>query len=455
MNVILGAGLAGLSASYHLGHDNCTILERTGRPFGHISSTCRDGFTWDQGPHVSFTKQQYVRELFEASTKGRVEEFEAVVGNYYKGAWIDHPAQTSLYQVPEPERSACLEAFLSTRGKRPDKDAANYGEWLTGAFGPTFAQVFAGTYTQKYWTCPPDRLSTEWIGSRIHYPNVDDVITGASGPLKKPFHYITNVRYPTKGGYQAFADSLKEGSHIIYGAEVISVDLDNKKVLCANGTIFPYTKLINTLPLPVFIRLCTSAPSNVLEAAMNLACSQLLLVNTAVPHPALRPEHWIYVYDSDKLATRINHTEKLSQNNAPDGWCGIQTEVYFSRFKPLSEAPDLIEKRIKDELIEMGLVDPLKFRNGHSLHQHVKMIPWANVIFTLETASMLDVIWSWLEEHGLARSSNDTHPLTDWTRDEPADSRCTVFMAGRFGQWKYFWSDDCVMRGRQIAALLN
>jgi hypothetical protein len=24
-------------------------------------------------------------------------------------------------------------------------------------------------------------------------------------------------------------------------------------------------------------------------------------------------------------------------------------------------------------------------------------------------------------------------------------------LAGRFAQWKYFWTDDCVLRGRQLA----
>jgi len=29
-------------------------------------------------------------------------------------SWIDHPAQTCLYQVPEPLRTQCLESFLET-----------------------------------------------------------------------------------------------------------------------------------------------------------------------------------------------------------------------------------------------------------------------------------------------------------------------------------------------------
>ena len=112
--LILGAGLAGLS-SYHIGHGRCILLESKSHAFGHISSYEREGFTWDEGPHVSFTKHAYVRELFEDSLVGKFEEYEVTTGNYFKDRWIDHPAQSNLYQVPEPLRSQCLDSFLSSR----------------------------------------------------------------------------------------------------------------------------------------------------------------------------------------------------------------------------------------------------------------------------------------------------------------------------------------------------
>src|SRR5260221_7454277 len=143
MNLILGAGLAGLSASWHLGHENCVILEQRPHAFGHIHSRFVDGFTWDEGPHVSFTKHEYVRDLFARSVDGAFEEFDVRVGNYFHGHWIDHPAQTSLHQIPEPLRSECLESFLDSRANSgAEAPPANYEEWLRLAFGPRFAATF-------------------------------------------------------------------------------------------------------------------------------------------------------------------------------------------------------------------------------------------------------------------------------------------------------------------------
>jgi len=175
MILILGAGLAGLSASYHLGHDKCVLLEQHVHPFGHIASEQREGFTWDIGPHVSFTKHEYVRRLFEQGVGGEFGEIEVQVGNHYRGHWITHPAQTALHQVPEPERSLCLASFLHTRDQADNAaPAANYQEWLERAFGPVFANTFPSVYTRKYWTRAAADLATDWIGNRILYPDVDE-----------------------------------------------------------------------------------------------------------------------------------------------------------------------------------------------------------------------------------------------------------------------------------------
>lgn len=451
MIVILGAGLAGISTSYHIGHEKCLLLEQKGKPFGHVKSEQRDGFTWDQGPHVSFTKHEYVKSLFHKSVEGEFQEIQAKVGNYYQGSWIAHPAQTSLHQVPEPLRGACLESFLATRTNDTDNPVSNYQQWLDAAFGPVFAKNFPVIYTKKYWTISAENLTTEWIAGRVLRPNVEDVKNGAIAALPRSLHYITAVRYPTSGGYQSFAQMLGDGANIRFGAEVTSIDLASKKVWLANGECVEYETLVNTLPLPVFISACAQVPAPVLAAARQLTCTQLLLVNVAAPHATQRPEHWIYVYDENKLTSRINFTELLSPRNAPEGWTGVQAEVYFSRHLPLPATPDEIGEIVQRELIEMGLIKPSLYPAGASSHAHVKYVPWANVVFHHDTVPALNVIWQWMESFGLKRDAADTSPLTDWSAVPDLVGKSEVYMAGRFAQWKYYWSDDCVLRGKQIA----
>lgn len=451
MNIILGAGLAGLSASYHLGHEKCLLLEKNLHLFGHLHAEFRDGFTWDIGPHVSFTKHDYVRQLFAEGVDGEYDEYEVKTANYHRGSWIDHPAQSSLYQIPEPLRSRCLESFLSSRQEvSAAVTPVNYQEWLEQAFGSVFTENFPAAYTRKYWTREPRDLSTEWVGGRVFYPKVEDVTAGSKGPLNRQTHYISKIRYPRRGGYQSFAKKIARGANVRMGAEVCRIDLESKRVWTADGTCFPYARLINTLPLPVFVQLCAQSTEAVRTAAQQLSCSQLLVVNLTAPHATRRSENWMYVYDEDKFSTRINCTEKLTPGNAPTGHTGVQVEVYFSRHRPLSATPAEIVAKVRMELVEMGLIDAACVAAG-KVGASTTYAPWANVIFDHGTRPALEIIWSHLEQFGLQRESDDLAPLTNWSDNGPKSPVGSLAMAGRFGQWKYFWTDDCVLRGKALA----
>jgi UDP-galactopyranose mutase len=50
------------------------------------------------------------------------------------------------------------------------------------------------------------------------------------------------------------------------------------------------------------------------------------------------------------------------------------------------------------------------------------------------------------------REEQDLEPMTDWNKKlENQEKLGDLIMAGRFGEWKYYWTDDCVMRGLHIS----
>jgi len=65
-----------------------------------------------------------------------------------------------------------------------------------------------------------------------------------------------------------------------------------------------------------------------------------------------------------------------------------------------------------------------------------------------------DEVFAWLEGMGMAREENDLEPMTDWEKKQPTILG-DIILAGRFAQWKYFWTDDCVMRAKFISENLN
>jgi len=446
--LILGAGFSGLSVSYHIGHEKCVILEKNNHPFGHCSSHHVDGIMWDEGPHVSFTKSEYVKELFAQSVHGEFVEYDAKVGNYYHGSWIDHPAQVNLYQVPEPIKSKCLDSFITSCQDDFCKPS-NYADWLAASFGKVFAQTFPAAYTRKYWTCDPKELETSWVGERVYQPNREDVLQGSKSTLADNKHYIENIRYPKEGGYASFGKVMEEGANIRYEHGVQSIDLEKKNVVCANGAVFSYKRLISTMPLPLFVKMCKQATASVKTLADQLSCTSGYLINVVVPHPATRPEHWIYVYDESKLSTRITFSEKLDGNENLKDFCAIQVEVYHSKYRNLGLSTDEIRVQVIDELYEMGLIDSSKVENSDALKSHIVEFKWGNVIFDHKRKQALNGILEWLTAYGLVRENDDLEHDSNW-EDDSLRNIGDLVLAGRFGQWKYYWSDDCVLRGKKI-----
>lgn len=418
--VVLGAGLAGLSASFHLGH-RAVIFEAGHHYGGHAHSVRREGFTWDEGPHISFTTDDYVQELFLESTGGRIERFPVQATNWFRGSWVDHPAQTSLHQVPEPLRSRCVEDMVAAlsvpEGPKPD----DYGTWLRQTYGATFAATFPAAYTRKYWTTDPENLDTDWIGPRMYRPTVEEVVAGAAASLGRSTYYIQAARYPSHGGFVSFTDGFARGARIAYGKRLVHADLGRRRLGFADGSAAEYDTLISTIPVTTLVGCAEDVPDPVREAAALLRCSELLLVEVCADHPATREERWIYVYDEDKLSTRINFTEGLSPHNAPAGTCGIQVEVYGSAYRALPDPGDT-KRRVLGELLEMGLLESPR----SVTRADVRHIRAGNVIFDRNRARALAEVERFLDDVGVLR-------------------------AGRYAEWKYLWTDGCVLSGRRVA----
>jgi protoporphyrinogen oxidase len=448
MYTILGAGLSGISVADHFSKKGLPfeIYEGKSHGGGHIHSNVVDGFVWDEGPHVSFTSHEYVKNYFAHNCGQQFLEYPTKPTNYHKGNWIMHPAQSHMYAIPEPVRTECVNDVVAVRQDMPEGfQAANYQEWIDYAFGKTFARVFPKVYTEKYWTTSPENLTTDWIGKRIYFPEITDMVDSAAGPIEKQTHYISKVRYPKNGGYYSYIKSVEESLPIQYNKKLRHISFEEKMLTFEDGETLTYDKLVSTLPLPTLI-LNSDAPEEIKQNALTLKCSQVLIVNVVVNHPPAVDNHWIYVYDDDFYSTRINFTDLLAPNNGVEGKSGIQVEVYFSDYHPLNETPENIANKVLKELVEMKLINTEEDIQSH----HTKWIDWANVIFDVQRRSAQDAVLNWLQTKGLVREADDLEPMTEWNNIENVRLG-DIVLAGRFAQWKYFWTDDCVMRGLYIA----
>ena len=422
---VLGTGMAGYGAAHRLQQSGVrgVLFDKKPHFGGHTASFGFEGkYTFDEGPHVSFTKHERLQQLFAQSIDNDYETLHTKVNNYWKGHWVKHPAQVNLHGLPTDLVIDVIKDFVAAKQK-DHGDIVNYEQWLRASFGDTFAENFPMQYTRKYHTTDAKNKSLDWIGPRLYQASIDEVLRGALQPAGPDVHYISNFRYPSHGGFVSYLKRFMQGSELHLNHALAGIDPKAKEIIFANGNKVAYRGVVSSVPLPELVPLIKGAPQDVLDAAAKLACTEVVIVNLVIDRADLLDAHWTYIYDEDVFFTRLSTPHLQSPHNVPPGCGSIQAECYYSRkYRPLDRSPhDCIEPTIRD-LKRIGVLredDKILFRD--TMH-----IDHANVIFDLERAGALAVVHGYLDDVGIA-------------------------YCGRYGDWAYIWTDESFISGENAA----
>jgi protoporphyrinogen oxidase len=422
---VLGTGMAGFGAAYGLraaGREGI-LFDKKSHYGGHTASFVYQGkYTFDEGPHVSFTKDDRVREILADAIDQKYEVLNTKVNNHWKGYWIKHPAQVNLYGLPSELVIKIIADYVQAK-QHPPREICNYEDWLRASFGNTFAETFPMEYTIKYHTTAAANLSTDWIGPRLYQASLEEILRGALVPATPDVHYIEGFRYPSRGGFVSYLRRFMDQANIRLNHEVASIDPRRREIRFANGSVADYSGLISSVPLPELVPAIAGTPPDVLDAAGRLACSELVIVNLVVDRADLIDAHWTYFYDQDIFFARISTPHKQSPHNVPPGCGSIQAECYYSKkYHPLDRPPEQCIEPVIRDLRRVGVLresDRILFRNTMHLR-------YANVIFDLERADALKTVHGYLDDLGIA-------------------------YCGRYGDWRYIWTDEAFLSGERAA----
>jgi protoporphyrinogen oxidase len=422
MIAILGGGISGISAGYHLGLRGIDhiIFEKKERWGGLCDNfTIGNGFRFDYFIHLSFTNLDYVKELFSQSSEYIVHH--PVSSNYYKDNWLKHPAQNNLAPLSVEEKTKIiLDFIMKPNTTKPN----NYKEWLVAQFGEYFTNHFPGPYTKKYWTLSPEEMTVDWLGNRFSLPPLEKLLKGAFIEQEENFYYAKEMRYPIKEGYKSFLKGMVSGTNIQINKNVVLIDLKKKRIDFEDNSFVHYNKLITSLPLPELITLIKEVPKNILEASEKLLCTSGQLVSLGFNRPDIPKNLWFYVYDEDILPARAYSPSIKSSDNVPNNKSSLQFETFYSRVSPKKlSGGSLIE-----HVVEKGEKMKLWTANDVQISDY-REVKYANVVFDFERKKNVTIIHEYLKKE------------------------CVSFI-GRFGEWDYFWSDQSLLSGKNAIDLL-
>lgn len=417
---VLGAGIAGLSAAYHLGQrgHEATVAEKNASWGGLCDNFAVDGFRFDHAVHLSFTEDEYVKRLFADSADFYTYQPEPF--SYYTGRWLKHPAQNNLFPLDVSEKVKIIKSLVE-RSKGPAHAAMDYEQWLRIQYGDAFTEQFPLPYTRKYWTTEANMLTTDWLGDKMYRPSLEEVLHGAMTDDTPHTYYAHQMRYPKLGGFKAFLSKMAADCDIRLNKRAALIDTGKKCVEYEDGSEERYERLISTIPLPELVRIIKDAPRNLIEAAARLHHSSVTLVSLGFDSVEVAKHLWFYIYDEDILPARAYSPNLKSADNVPAGCSSLQFEIYSSAIRPLPFDRTSAAEQVMPSLLRLGLFKEADLKVADS-----RTVEYANVIFDNDRQYSLRCIRSFLHDKG-------------------------VVSAGRFGEWDYFWSDQSLLSGKRAA----
>jgi protoporphyrinogen oxidase len=422
---VLGSGMAGWGAAYQLQTEGvrATMYDQNSYYGGHTASFRHDGgFIFDIGPHISFTKDERIQQLFAESVGGQFETVQINLNNYWQGYWPTHPVQLHLHGLPTDLVVKVIEDFVGVQNA-PETPIRTYADWLYASFGKTFSETFPMQYARKYHLTTADNMSTDWLGPRIYKPNLTQVLQGALSPAAPNVHYITHFRYPKQGGFVSYLKKFLPAGDLKLNHKLVALNARTKEMTFANGDVDKYDEVVSSIPLDKIVPMIAGTPKDVLEAAAKLACSTCVLVNVGVDREDLSDAHMSYFYDDDICFTRLSFPHMLSRSTVPPGKGSIQAEVYFSnKYRPLTQSPESLIEPVIADLKKCGLLR----EDEKILHKNAFLVPYANIIFDLDRAESLKTVHAYLKDVG-------------------------VHYCGRYGDWGYMWTDESFISGEGAA----
>jgi protoporphyrinogen oxidase len=453
MVLILGAGLAGLSAAWHLRGRDALVFESQAEVGGLCRTFREQGFTFDLTGHLLHLRDPSIRSWVERLLPDGWLSLMRSAWISSHGVLTPYPFQVNTAALPLAVRLECLLGFIETlrhaerRGSPVPPavplaeglpflavappaapDEPSFLDWVLGNFGAGFAKHFFVPYNTKLWRRELSEITGDWVSWSIPRPELSDVLRGALAGSDKRFGYNPEFLYPRGGGIDALPRALAGGlapGVVRTGCAVAALDAGRRTVRLANGESHDGEAVLTSLPLPALARLTSDLPAALRESAARLRHVAVRVVNLGVRGtPAFPGAQWIYFPDPAVPFHRIGLPAALTPDMAPPGHHSLVAEISYRPDQPPG-VDDSVEQTI-GALIACGL---LRSRADVVLTR-VLDIPEAYVSFDRERRQVLPALLRWYVER-------------------------RVVPMGRYGTWDYLAMEDSLLHGRAAAAWLG
>jgi len=421
--LIVGAGLAGLSAAHHLGGRPYVLIEAEDRIGGLCRSVRAGGFTFDFTGHLLHVKRPEVRDLIQ-----RLVGDEALLridrrsGVYSHDRFTDYPFQVNTHGLPKAVVRECLMGFAETlQAKEALGESPSFQRWALATFGEGICRHFMVPYNRKLFCTDLESMTADWVSWSIPKPTWADVVRGAQGTTVKTFGYNPSFLYPAAGGIdhlpRAFAPHVKG---LRLRTRVVHLRPQAREAQLSSGDVIRYSSVISTMPLPDLLAQIEDLPRDLVEGGRRLRHVSVLNLNLGFDRPSPSPYHWVYFPGPEFPFYRVGIYSNLCAASVPPGHSAFYVEISH-RPEQTIELEGLVD-RVVESLRDVGLVS----RTAGLRETAAFNIPCAYVVHDRNRSALLPRALEYLD-------------------------RCRIFSVGRYGAWEYSAMEDALWQGWKAA----
>ena len=414
-NLIVGAGLSGMSCAYYLG-DDYLILEKEDTPGGYCRTIPNNEYVWDFAGHFYHFRTEKYKKLFtELVDKSQIINQKKNTKIFYKDKLINYPFQTNVHELDKEEFIQCL-YDLYFRDEKSNYD--NFLDMLYVKFGKSITEKFLRPYNEKLYAVDLHELDKDAMGRFFPYADFRQVMESMGNKAKET--YNDEFMYLKKGtGY--FIDRLFEKldrDKVRLGVEVKKINRKEKFVETDSGEIIYYKNLINTVPFNNFLSMLGEEECD--KRAVNLSYNKVLVFNLGFdkPSPKYKKEHWVYFPEKNLNFYRVGFYNNILLQDK----LSVYVEIGFPKDASKINIEEELEETLKG-MKKVGIIDD-------------------SLTLVDKNILLMDPAYVHIKEE-----EKNLKYMKEFEKDD-------IYMLGRYGRWTYNCMEDCVQLADELAKKL-
>jgi protoporphyrinogen oxidase len=420
---ILGGGITGVAIQRFLDHDS-VVLEADDQPGGLCRTFFKEGFGYDLGGHILFSKNKRVNELVDQLLGENINQCRRSNKILYGDRYVKYPFENDLGSLAPEDAYDCLIGYL-----RNDFSGrvTNLREWAYATFGKGIAEKYFVPYNEKIWNISADELGLDFV-ERIPKPPMEDVVRSALGIETEGYLHQLYFRYPRKGGVEALVNALvDDGAPIICNYKVTSVQRSGDGWEVSDGEdVHRFDHLVVAFPIHEAIKCFPDVPEEVRQAVDGLRYNSMRVVLVGVGDESLLDKSAVYIPDLSVVTHRVCFMGYFSEHLVPPGNSSLIAEVTTNPGDGVHELSDeQLTSRVVGDLDRIGILDAAEV-----IVTDVQRLTYAYPVYT----------------HGYRENRATVHR---YFTDQGID------LCGRFAEFDYINSDVCLDRAMLLADRLN